>query len=145
MDLPVQELMYYCEEKELTGKLQQFIDDIRSFTEKETKELSSTELPNFLYAMNSDEFDRKSRNVYLQEMLGYGEIGNEVGVDFTLAWYRRNLIMMNNILRCVENERDRIFVLVGGSHRAMIKEYLMDREDVEYVEIAKYLRPKIHR
>lgn len=145
MDLPFEELMAFCEAKNLSDKLQQFIKDIQAFTAKETKALENQKLSDFLHSMNSDDSDRESRKIYLQDMLDYCEPGNEVGVKFTLAWYERNLIMMNNILSCIDGPDERILILVGASHRAMIKEFLLDREDVEYIEIAEYIRPKIHR
>ena len=139
MELPFQPLMTYCEENNLMGKMEQFIFDIRSFTDEKSKILAAMKLSDFLRTMNTDQFDRISRKIYLQDMLEYGSTGNEVGIDMTVAWYKRNLIMMNNIFRCIEGAQDRVLVLVGSSHRAMIKEFIMDREDVEYVEIADFL------
>lgn len=140
MDLPFETLMNYCQENNRMDEMQNFISMIQQYTSQETEELSKTNLTEFLHDMNSDTYDRMMNKVYLQDMFAYGTPENEVGVELTSAWYKRNLIMLNNISRTIETPEDRILVIIGGAHRAMIKDFILTRDDMKYTEISDYMK-----
>ncbi len=140
LDLPFDPIMAFCEKNNQMPKIQEFITNIQSYVANENELLNNTTLSEYFIHMNSDEADKFSRRVYLQNTMEFGTYGEEVGTDFTNAWYKRNLIMMNYIARTLESPNERVLVIVGASHRAMIRPFLEDRNDLEYVEIANFLK-----
>ena len=85
--------------------------------------------------------DLITNQLYLKDVLEFGESNNEVGVEATTAWIKRNLIILNNINK-VANSEDRVLLIIGQAHRAIIKEYINNRNDMEYIEISDYLLDK---
>lgn len=140
MDLPFEALMLFCQENNQMDAMQKFISEIQEYTAAETVELAHTRLSTFLRDRNSDTADQRMNRVYVQDMLAYGNLKNEVGVELTAAWYKRNLMMLNNISRTIDSPEDRILVIVGAAHRAMMKDFILTRDDMQYVEIGDYLK-----
>lgn len=47
--------------------------------------------------------------------------------------------MMTNIDKWIDSN-DRVLVIVGAAHRAVLKDFYEDRTDVEYLEITNFLK-----
>jgi Family of unknown function (DUF5694) len=118
---------------------QKFIMEIQEYTAAETVDLAHTRLSTFLRDRNSDAADQLMKKLYNQDILAYGSPENEVGVELTTAWYKSNSMTLNNISRTIDSPKDRILVIVGAAHRAMIKDFILTRDDLEYLEINDYL------
>lgn len=69
-----------------------------------------------------------------------GSTDNEVGAEVSATWYHRNMIMLKNIASYIESPQERLLVIVGSSHRAVIKDYIEDRVDLKFVEIADFMK-----
>ncbi|MEM9525985.1 MAG: DUF5694 domain-containing protein, partial [Bacteroidota bacterium] len=76
---------------------------------------------------------------YLNSTAKFIDEHNNVGARFTAKWWERNIMIMSNIDR-VTSPNDRILVIIGAAHRALLKDFFEDRQDVEYLEIQDYLR-----
>lgn len=139
LDMPFEQLMQYCQEKNCMEKFQNIVNMAQSYTAEETKVLQKMELSPFLLRMNTDASDRFGNGLYLREVLDIGDPDNEVGAGVNAAWYQRNMIILKNIVRHIQNSEERILVIIGASHRAIIKDYLNNLEEYEYVEVGKYL------
>lgn len=68
--------------------------------------------------------------------IGVGE--DSVGIDFVASWYKRNLHIFAN-LKNVSKEEDRILVLYGAGHLKLLREFIKDSLDLDYVEALDYL------
>lgn len=139
MDMPFEELVQYCQEKNCMEKFQAIVDLAKSYTAEETKVLQEMELSPFLLRTNNEAADRFGNGLYLREVLDIGDPDNEVGAKVNAIWYQRNMIMLKNIRSHIQNSDERILVIIGASHRAIIKDYLINLEEYEYVEIGNYL------
>lgn len=73
--------------------------------------------------------------------LAFNEIGSgedSVGVDFVASWYKRNLHIFAN-LKNIAKEEDRILVLYGAGHLKLLRDFINDSSDLNYVEALDYL------
>ncbi len=139
MDLPFDSLVKYCEEHNSQEKFQAIMAIVQSYTQEETEVLRGMELSTFLKRMNTRDSDRFGNGLYLREVLAIGDPENEVGAAVNAIWYQRNMIILKNISQHLQNPEDRVLVIVGASHRALLMDFLQNRPEYEIVEILNYL------
>jgi hypothetical protein len=60
-------------------------------------------------------------------------------VDNLTNWYKRNFRMFSNIVRKTERPKDRVFVLVGSGHLAILRQLAQDMPGFCLVEPHSYL------
>lgn len=58
--------------------------------------------------------------------LRYGEGDNYAGPDALAAWYRRNLRMVHNVWRAIDEDTDRVLLLVGSGHVHVLRQLLTE-------------------
>ncbi len=68
-----------------------------------------------------------------------GDEASNPGVEFTEAWYKRNLYILANIMKTVE-PGERVLLIMGSGHRAMLIPFIIDKNDLRYEEIHNYLK-----
>jgi hypothetical protein len=65
------------------------------------------------------------------------------GVDWVTAqWYNRNLRIIRNLMRIQANEQDKIFILYGNGHHALLRDYLEYSPFYRYDPVINYLNEK---
>ncbi|MEQ8924657.1 MAG: DUF5694 domain-containing protein [Fulvivirga sp.] len=139
-NLPFSELMQFIEAEGKMGEFNQLIADIKQNKMVPQKlYYDSHTLTDYFVMMNSKQNDLDNRASYLQYLLKYGTKENSVGVQLAEKWWARNFHIMFNIDQLTE-QGDRLFVLFGQGHTALLKQFYLDRTDVEYVEIKDYLQ-----
>ena len=139
MDLPFDEIAEHLTKVNQMDKMQAMMTKVGQLMQEETAALDTMALSSYLLRLNSEDFDALANSLYLKDILEMGSEDNEVGAKISATWYHRNMIMLKNIADCVESSDERILVIVGASHRAVIKDYVMDRTDLVYTEITKYM------
>ncbi|MEL6813061.1 MAG: DUF5694 domain-containing protein [Bacteroidota bacterium] len=140
MDLPFDKVMEYCLQHNKMEEFQAIVEMVQSYTREQTAILAHTHLATFLGNMNSPQMDRFANALYLDQVLAIGEPGNEVGAQMSAAWYERNMIMLKNTTHWIADREERILIIVGSSHRAMLKDFINNRDDLEFVEISNFLK-----
>jgi len=139
MNLPSAELFEYCQKNDQMENFKAFTNYIKIYTSNETELLSKMTLAEYFAHMNTDKTDRITNELYLKNTLSFGDIDNEVGANFTAMWYKRNLIILNNIAKVINGKNERVLVIIGSAHRALIKGFIENRNDIKYIEIGSYL------
>jgi len=140
LDLPADGLVEYCQRNNKMDDFQNFIKDIQNYVQEENKKLEVMSISEYLADMNSDPTDRITNELYIRQSLVFGDSINEAGAHFAAAWWERNFVILKNIAETIDNKEDRILVIIGAAHRAVLKDLVMDRSDMEYVEIGEYLK-----
>ncbi|TPG41830.1 DUF5694 domain-containing protein [Flavobacterium pectinovorum] len=77
---------------------------------------------------------------YLETAIKGGKKDNFVGAFLVSEWYRRNLYMYALIQKLTESKDDKIMVLLGAGHTAMIREFVKHNPEFEIVELATVLK-----
>ena len=108
---------------------QQFIAFYKSSEPKNFKSL----LDNFIY-MNSKESHRYGYGAYLS---GDFKLREYDGADMlALYWYSRNLRMFRNIQKIPHNGEDRILVIAGNGHAAVLRQLFTSSAEYEFIEFS---------
>jgi hypothetical protein len=74
----------------------------------------------------------------LARLLGVGSSDNPLGADFLARTARRNTMIASHIRR-LATPGERVFVLIGASHRLPLERILADGEDVVIVDPLPYI------
>ena len=105
--------------------------------------LSQSTLQEFYINMNSPQARKANLSDFLHYALASTHESNFLGTEFTLSWYERNLKIFTNILRNIDPDKDKsIVVLFGSSHTAAIRQFFVDHDRFEIVEMADLFKLK---
>lgn len=140
LDLPFNELAKFAEEND-KERFERMLTSIKKQDKKESDFLAKNSLLDYFIYRNSDQEDIRNKDQYLNQTAKFVGDSSYVGAEFVSKWWERNIYMMTNIDQWITPE-DRILVIVGAAHRAVLKDFYEDRTDVEYVEISTYLKNK---
>ncbi len=138
MPLPFGDLMEFAGQYGMKARLDSFIAEVKNWADEESKFIESHSLLDYYIKLNSEEECRKNRNYYLMEMMRYSRDSIYPGPELSGEWYKRNLYILANMDRIIE-EGDRVLFIVGNGHKALLEGFIRSRTDWEYVEIRKYL------
>ncbi|MDF2672007.1 MAG: hypothetical protein K0R09_272 [Clostridiales bacterium] len=100
-----------------------------------TDESNLEKIYKFLNNKETNEFQHATSFLPFND-IGIGE--NSVGIDFVASWYKRNLHIFSNLKHICDND-DRILVLYGAGHLKLLRNFINDSLDLDYVEALDYL------
>lgn len=112
-----------------------FVKRLEAWTER----VYATETMTGIVAAQNDDARADDGVALYQLMSRIGRDSVYAGADVAADWYERNLRMYANILRVVE-PNDRVLVLVGGGHRPLLRQMLLQTPGIEFVPTMKYLK-----
>ena len=91
------------------------------------------------YYLNTPELREMSNEFHNELPLVVGSKDNFIGPFLTSEWYKRNLYMWSLIQKGVENGDQRIMVLVGAGHAAILKNFIDDNSAWKMVELKEVI------
>ncbi len=142
MPLPFNELTNYLQENGKMIQLENMVADMKkNILDVSQQAYENRSLTDYLSLLNSDKFDAANKNMYLQYTNKMGDENNSVGTNLASKWWERNFRIMHNIDQIVE-PGDRILVIFGQGHTAVLKDFYKSRDDLFYVDIVDYLKNK---
>ncbi len=104
----------------------------RRWFEEDSKAVSRVELLDYLKYMNSAESHRYGYGAYL---VGDFKLDQFRGADMlSVWWYNRNLRIFRNIQRITQGPEDRILVVIGNGHAAILRQLFESSPEYEFVE-----------
>ncbi|WP_298546436.1 DUF5694 domain-containing protein [uncultured Aquimarina sp.] len=118
---------------------EKFLNSIKENDKKDSEYLNDATLLDYYAFKNTEVEDSKNKNQYLVDTAGFISDSSYIGVEFVSKWWERNFHIMANINLKIE-PKDRVLVIIGGAHRAVLKDFYKDRNDIEYVEIHTFLK-----
>jgi Family of unknown function (DUF5694) len=93
-----------------------------------------------LAKMNSPQMDRLNVGLYYKYLVPIGKDSMQPGVEAVTRWYKRNLLILHNIMKLTENKSgNRVLVIFGQGHTAMLKQFLQYSDEFVIEDIKKYL------
>jgi hypothetical protein len=141
LDLPFDALMRVIQEDEKQSML--FQEMISTMNEevmgKFQERYNTNSINDFLIFMNHNKYDHMNMAMYFQYINKFGTGSDPIGPSVVATWWERNIKIMRNIDAAIEPD-DRILVLFGQGHTAILKDFYQKRSDVEYVDILTYLK-----
>jgi hypothetical protein len=110
-----------------------FTDIFRKWFEEDSKLVSQVPLLDYFKYMNSRESHNYGYGAYLT---GDFKLGEFQGADLlSVWWYNRNLRIFRNIQRITEGPEDRILLVIGNGHAAILRQLLEMSPEYEFVEL----------
>ncbi|KQC31492.1 hypothetical protein AAY42_17645 [Flagellimonas eckloniae] len=140
LDLPFEKLIKFAKKND-KKRFENMVASIEKQDKKESDYLEKNSILEYLIYRNSNEEDIRNKDQYLNKSAKFVNDSSYIGAEFVSKWWERNIYMMTNIDKWL-NSNDRILVIVGAAHRAVLKDFYEDRTDVEYLEITNFLKNK---
>ncbi len=138
-DFPFDSLMKSAAEAKqasITSFVQKAIDSVqRSFNEA----LQQSTIKQMLLRENSEDLMKLQHGFYFT-LLPAGKPGNHVGSYLVSEWWRRNMVICENILKRLHGNEERILIIFGSGHTAILHEILQFYPGVDLVSAADVLK-----
>lgn len=138
-DFPFDSLMQSAtaaQQFDFLGMVKQELENI----EKEFNEsLKTKTVKEILLDHNSPEVMKEAVGIYYEFLIA-GKKGNHVGSYLTSEWWRRNMIIYENILKRLDGKEERILILFGSGHTALLNEMMKYNRKLELVPLADVLK-----
>ncbi|GFD77102.1 hypothetical protein KUL113_65220 [Tenacibaculum sp. KUL113] len=134
LELGDTELIEYLNEKKLMEEFANTLKSAKVWASKETEYLKTHTLGESLANLNTSESDNFNRNLYLDGILNISKNGNSPASDYVSNWYKRNIYIKKNIDDLI-NENDRVLVIIGAGHSAILKDFYRSSKNTEYVDL----------
>ena len=134
MGLGDEELVGYLNKNGLMDKFAETLESAKVWAEKQTEFLKNKTIGESLANLNNEETDNFNRNLYVDGILNIAENGNSPASEYVANWYKRNIFIKKNIDDLI-NKNDRVLVIIGAGHSAILKDFYRSSEKVEYVEL----------
>ena len=126
------------DQSQLKTRIQNGISNITS--EIDNRIESGISLTELTYYINNEEFRDLSNNWHNNLMLLAGEPDDFSGPLLTSEWFKRNLYMWSLIQKNTIESDERIMVLVGGSHAAMIDLFIKENDNWKVKELKEIMK-----
>ena len=115
----------------LLGYMKRSIDSVQNDFNESLKKNTIREL---LLNQNTDAAAELQVGGYF-DFLVAGKEGNHVGSYLTSEWWRRNMIIYENILKRLDGNEKKILVIFGSGHTAILKEMMKYNGNFELVPV----------
>lgn len=95
----------------------------------------------FLHFMNTDEMIAANHSIYMNFLREMQQGDNRAGADMMANWYKRNIIIFQNLVRITDfdNPEERILIIYGQGHAHYFKELTKEAPYYELVDVLDYL------
>ncbi len=138
-DFPFDSLMKSANEAGQTSLIsfvQKMIDSVqKSFNSM----LQKSTIKEMLVWQNSPQFNFSGVDFYFR-LLPAGKMGNHIGSYLTSEWWRRNMIIYENILKNLNGNEKKILVIFGQGHTALLNEMMKFNPNIQLVSVADALK-----
>lgn len=141
LGMNLSELQELASKDSIVGqKFQQMFSEMGQFIAGVSERLEQSTMLEFLIYMNLQESIDFGHSAYLEMLNLTGE--NSYGASAAVSdWYKRNIHMFYNLNRIADHESDeeRVLIIVGQGHKAILQDLIEDAPYYEYVDVVKIL------
>jgi hypothetical protein len=102
--------------------------------------ITKSSLQELMLHYNKKETENKNIQWYLDVANRAGNPDDFTGASLVSNWYKRNLYMYSLIQKLTESTDNKIMVLVGAGHAAIIREFITHDPEFEIVDLATVLK-----
>ncbi|MDA6069648.1 DUF5694 domain-containing protein [Flavobacterium sp. AC] len=115
-------------------------ESMKHYETDQNKKIAKYNLTELLLDINTKASNEDNIGWYLETANKGGKTDNFVGAFLVSEWYRRNLYMYALIQKLTESKDDKIMVLLGAGHTAMLREFVAHDPEFEIIELATVLK-----
>ena len=88
---------------------------------------------------NSEDLMRLQHEFYVK-LLPAGKPGNHIGSYLVSEWWRRNMVIYENILKQLNGNEEKIMVIFGSGHTAILNEIMKFNPTIKLVSVSEVLK-----
>ncbi|MEZ4810517.1 MAG: DUF5694 domain-containing protein [Allomuricauda sp.] len=139
-EFPFDSLMTVVATSQQTALQTEIMEGIERFSKEFDEKIEQgASLLDLTYYLNSEDMRNLSNKFHTQIPLLVGDQNNFIGPYLAAEWYRRNLYMWSLVQKGTTTDDQRIMLLLGSSHIAMIKDFLDKNKDWDGVELSEIM------
>jgi hypothetical protein len=123
-----------------TGNRQflEFFGKVMVEVQEYQKRLATMTVREALIFQNAPKQLSYQHDIYLQ-LARVGADGKFTGADVLASWYQRNFRIFTNLTRVIESPEDRVLVIFGAGHAALLRELTQSSYDLQLIEPNDFL------
>ncbi len=138
-DFPADSLMNVLASSNQQGMLQTIQTKIQQLEQRFNDNLPKYTIAELLKLANTPAERNDNLSFYLS-VIGAGKLDNHVGAYLTSEWWRRNMVIYDNILKQMTGGEKRIVVLFGSSHTALLRELMKYNATVRFADVSEVIK-----
>lgn len=139
-DFPYDSLVKGMKEANQLDLIKRNEEVMKNYEIDQNKKIAKYSLTELLLDINTKKSNEENISWYLDTAIKGGKTDNFVGAFLVSEWYRRNLYMFALIQKLTESKDDKIMVLLGAGHTAMLRDFVAHDPSFEIVELATVLK-----
>ncbi|MGQ3087624.1 DUF5694 domain-containing protein, partial [Flavobacterium sp.] len=106
----------------------------------ENKKIATYTLTQLLLEHNKPGEDKDNIGWYLSIANKAGKADDFTGAQLVSEWYRRNLYIYSILQKLTEAEDDKVMLIMGAGHTALLREFIKFDDTFEIVELKDVLK-----
>ncbi|MBX2877593.1 MAG: hypothetical protein KTR30_36075 [Saprospiraceae bacterium] len=138
LDLPFESMMGYAQKNDQMDILQPIFGQIESFIGEFQTKLSERTIGESLKVMNEPALLDGGHQFYVT-MTRIGKGKEYPGAEVLTKWYARNINIFANLTRVSTDPEERILIIFGSGHAAILRELIRASAEYELVEATDFL------
>ncbi|WP_152616855.1 DUF5694 domain-containing protein [Flavihumibacter solisilvae] len=120
----------------ITSHVQKTIEEVQTSFNEALQKLTIKEM---LLRENSEDMIKLQHEFYFK-LLPAGKPGNHVGSYLVSEWWRRNMVICENILKQLNGNEEKVLVIFGSGHTAILNEIMKFNPAIKLVPASEVLR-----
>jgi hypothetical protein len=132
---------YASKDAELDGFMKGVYRNLKKEVDAEHEKLFSLSITNQLIFLNQPDRMEKDHKVYF-DLMRIGRGKEYIGANYVAWWYRRNLTILDNIIRLTDSPKERVLVIYGSGHLKLLTQFAKESGFYNVESPLKYLESK---
>jgi hypothetical protein len=132
---------YAAKDAELDSFLKGVYRNLKTDVEAEHEKLFTLPVVEQLIFLNQPARIEKAHKTYF-DLMRIGRGKEYIGTNYVSWWYRRNLTILDNIIRLTDSPNDRILVVYGSGHLKLLTQFAKESDFYNVESPLKYLESK---
>lgn len=135
-DLWQKDSLFY---KSLTNKINRELEDpyweiAKQYFDYREKQMKQTKILDVIKYMNTRDGHNTNFGLYLTGSFATGE--GQGADNFSMWWYNRNARIFANIVNITESPKDRILIIFGNGHAAILRQFFEASPQYDFIEFS---------
>jgi hypothetical protein len=132
---------YAAKDAEMDSFLKGVYRNLKKEVDDEHEKLFTLPVIDQLVLLNQPDRIEKSHKIYY-DLMRIGRGKEYIGTNYVSWWYRRNLTILDNIIRLTDSPNDRILVIYGSGHLKLLTQFAGESGFYNVESPLKYLQSK---
>ncbi|HEV7859062.1 MAG TPA: DUF5694 domain-containing protein [Pyrinomonadaceae bacterium] len=132
---------YASKDAEMDSFLKGVYRNLKKEVDAEHEKLFTMPVINQLVFLNQPDRIEKDHKIYF-DLMRIGRGKEYIGANYVSWWYRRNLTILDNIIRLTDSPNDRILVIYGSGHLKLLTQFAKESGFYNVESPLKYLESK---